>query len=47
MRLVFETNVFGLMQLTQSVVAWMKTKRSGHIINIGSVTGRVRKYGLI
>ena len=38
---IFDTNVFGLIRMTTSVVPVMKKQQSGHIVNIGSV------YGLI
>ncbi|XP_072034785.1 retinol dehydrogenase 8-like [Amphiura filiformis] len=38
-RTVFETNVFGLMRLTQAVIPGMKSKRTGHIINVSSMAG--------
>ncbi|XP_072041061.1 retinol dehydrogenase 8-like [Amphiura filiformis] len=40
-RQVFETNVFGLIRLTQAVITGMKNRRSGHIINVSSSTGLV------
>ncbi|GJH22553.1 SDR family NAD(P)-dependent oxidoreductase [Caballeronia novacaledonica] len=40
-RRVFETNVFGLMDLTRAVVSGMRTQGSGHIINLSSIVGRL------
>lgn len=37
---MFQTNVFGLISLTQVVLNIMKKKNSGDIINIGSIAGR-------
>jgi len=37
---MFNTNVFGLIAVTQLLIKDFKEKRSGHIINIGSVAGR-------
>ena len=38
-RTIYETNVFGLIRLTQAVIPGMKAKRSGHIINVSSMAG--------
>jgi NADP-dependent 3-hydroxy acid dehydrogenase YdfG len=37
----FETNVFGLVRLTQLVLAKMRAQRWGKIVNIGSMGGRL------
>jgi len=36
---VIDTNVTGLLTLTREIVPFMKARKSGHIINLGSVAG--------
>jgi NAD(P)-dependent dehydrogenase (short-subunit alcohol dehydrogenase family) len=37
----FETNVFGLMRMCQLVLPGMRRRRSGRIVNVGSMGGRL------
>lgn len=37
----FEVNVFGAMRLTQLVIPHMRARRSGRIINVSSIGGKV------
>jgi len=38
-RKVYETNVFGLMEVTRALLPQFRKQRSGHIINLSSVAG--------
>lgn len=38
---LFETNVFGLMSVSRSVLPHMRKAQSGHIINISSIAGKM------
>jgi NAD(P)-dependent dehydrogenase (short-subunit alcohol dehydrogenase family) len=40
-RRVMETNYFGALRCIQAVVCGMRERRSGHIINVSSVQGRI------
>ena len=40
-RRMFETNVFGLARMTQLVLPAMRRARSGRVVNIGSMGGRI------
>lgn len=42
---VFNTNVFGLINLTKAVLPHMRKARSGHIINLSSIAGLVSTPG--
>jgi NAD(P)-dependent dehydrogenase (short-subunit alcohol dehydrogenase family) len=40
-RAMFETNVFGLIDLTKAVLPGMRRRKKGHIVNISSIGGLV------
>ena len=40
-RKMFDTNVFGLIDVTKAVLPGMRARRSGHIINLSSIGGLV------
>ncbi len=39
LRRMFETNVFGLVEVTQAILPIMRAQKSGHIINLSSTAG--------
>jgi NAD(P)-dependent dehydrogenase (short-subunit alcohol dehydrogenase family) len=45
-RTLFETNVFGLLRVTQAVLPHLRQRRSGHILNLSSVAGFVSTAGM-
>ena len=44
-RPLFETNVFGLIRVTQAVLPQMRKQRSGHVVNLSSIGGLVSTPG--
>jgi NAD(P)-dependent dehydrogenase (short-subunit alcohol dehydrogenase family) len=38
-RRMYDTNVFGLLNVTRAVLPWMRAQRSGHVINLSSIGG--------
>ncbi len=44
-RPMFETNVFGLIRVTQAVLPQMRKQGSGHIVNVSSIGGLVATPG--
>ena len=40
-REMFDANVFGLFAMTRAVLPGMRTNRSGHVLNVGSVAGLI------
>jgi NAD(P)-dependent dehydrogenase (short-subunit alcohol dehydrogenase family) len=45
-RAMFETNVLGLMRLTQLALPAMRVQRAGRVINVGSMNGRFAFPGM-
>ncbi|WP_213804332.1 oxidoreductase [Granulicella sp. dw_53] len=44
-RPIFETNVFGLIRVTQALLPHFRARRSGHILNLSSIGGVVATPG--
>ena len=43
---MFETNVFGLLRVTQAVLPQMRSQGSGHVLNLSSIGGLIATPGL-
>ena len=41
---MIDTNVKGLLYVTQAILPMMKERQKGHIINVGSVSGNILFY---
>jgi short-subunit dehydrogenase len=46
MRAIFDTNVFGLLNVTREALPYLRHQRKGHIINFSSVAGMRASAGL-
>jgi NAD(P)-dependent dehydrogenase (short-subunit alcohol dehydrogenase family) len=45
-RAQIETNLFGVVNLTRAAISHMRERRSGHVINVSSVGGRIGTPGM-
>src|ERR1700680_119691 len=43
---MFETNLFGLLKVTQAFLPYLRKQRSGHILNISSIGGLIGGQGI-